>query len=89
MTVNWQGTLLLGLGQQNDNSAFGAEPVYESPFTQLDLSTNYKIDSHLNVYFTANNLLNSIYHTYGRFSNQTLNLIDYGTSLSFGVRAQF
>ena len=89
MTVNWQGKLLLGLGQQNDNSAFGAEPVYEAPFTQLDLSTNYKIDSHLNVYFTANNLLNSIYHTYGRFSNQTLNLIDYGTSLSFGVRAQF
>ena len=89
MTVNWQGKLLVGLGQQNDSSAFGAEPVYEAPFTQLDLSTNYAIDKHLNVYFTASNLLNSIYHTYGRFSNQTLNLIDYGTSLSFGVRAQF
>jgi TonB-dependent receptor len=89
VTVNWQAKQLLGLGQQNDSSAFGAEPVYEAPFTQLDLSTNYQVDKYLNVYFTASNLLNSIYHTYGRFPNQTLDVVDYGTSLSFGVRAKF
>ena len=89
MTVNWQARELLGLGQQNDSSHFGAEPVYEAPFTQLDYSMNYQADKYINVYFTANNLLNSVYHTYGRFPNQTLNLIDYGTSLTMGVRATF
>jgi TonB-dependent receptor len=89
ITVNWQAKELLGLGQQNDSSHFGAEPVYEAPFTQLDYSMNYQADKYINVYFTANNLLNSIYHTYGRFPNQTLNLIDYGTSLTMGVRATF
>ena len=89
VTVNWQAKQLLGLGQQNDSSAFGAEPVYESPFTQLDFSSNYQIDKYLNVYFTASNLLNSVYHTYGRFPNQTLDVIDYGTSFSLGVRAKF
>ncbi|EQD65895.1 TonB-dependent receptor, partial [mine drainage metagenome] len=89
ITVNWQARELLGLGQQNDSSHFGAEPVYEAPFTQLDYSMNYQADKYINVYFTANNLLNSVYHTYGRFPNQTVNLIDYGTSLTMGVRATF
>ena len=89
VTVNWQAKLLLFLGQQQGGGAFGAEPVYQAPFTQLDFATNYQVDKYLNVYFTAHNLLNSIYHTYGRFPNQTLNLVDYGTSLSLGVRAKF
>lgn len=89
VTINWQAKLLLFLGQQQGGGAFGAEPVYEAPFTQLDFSTNYQVNKDLNLYFTANNLLNAIYHTYGRFQNQTLNLVDYGTSLSFGVRAKF
>jgi len=89
ITVNWQGKQLLLIGQEQGGGAFGNEPVYQAPFTQLDFSTNYQVDKDLNVYFTASNLLNSIYHTYGRFSDQTLNLVDYGTSLSFGVRAAF
>ena len=89
VTVNWQAKQLLLLGQEQGGGAFGNEPVYEAPFTQLDLSTNYQVDRYLNVYFTASNLLNSVYHTYGRFPNQTVGLIDYGTSLSFGVRAKF
>ncbi len=89
VTVNWQAKQLLLIGQEQGGGAFGNEPVYQAPFTQLDLSTNYQVDKYLNVYFTASNLLNSVYHTYGRFPNQTLNLIDYGTSLSFGVRAKF
>jgi TonB-dependent receptor len=89
VTVNWQAKLLLFLGQQSSGGAFGAEPVYEAPFTQLDFATNYQIDKYFNVYFTAQNLLNSIYHTYGRFPNQTLDLVNYGTSVSFGLRAKF
>ena len=89
VTVNWQAKQLLLLGQEQGGGAFGNEPVYQAPFTQLDFSTNYQVDKYLNVYFTASNILNSVYHTYGRFPNQTLNLIDYGPSLSMGVRAQF
>jgi len=89
MTVNWQAKLLLLVGQEQGGGAFGNEPVYQAPFTQLDFSTNYQIDKYLNVYFNANNLLNSVYHTYGRFPNQTLDVEDYGTSLEFGVRAKF
>ena len=89
LTVNWQGKQLLALGQVQGGGAFGNEPVYEAPFTQMDFSTNYQVDKYLNVYCTANNLLNSVYQTYGRFQNQTLNLIDYGPSLTFGVRAKF
>jgi TonB-dependent receptor len=89
LTVNWQAKLLLLVGQEQGGGAFGNEPVYQAPFTQLDFATNYQVDRYLNVYFDANNLLNSIYHTYGRFPNQTLDVIDYGTSLEFGVRAKF
>jgi TonB-dependent receptor len=89
VTVNWQAKLLLFLGQEQSGGAFGNEPVYQAPYTQLDYSMNYQVDKYLNVYFTASNLLNSIYHTYGRFPNQTLNLVEYGRSLSFGVRAKF
>ena len=89
VTVNWQAKQLLALGQVQGGGAFGNEPVYEAPFTQLDVSTNYQVDKYLNIYFTANNLLNSVYHTYGRFPNQTLNLVDYGSSVTFGVRAKF
>jgi len=89
VTVNWQAKLLLFLGQEQSGGAFGNEPVYQAPYTQLDYSMNYQVNNYLNVYFTASNLLNSIYHTYGRFPNQTLNLVEYGRSLSFGVRAKF
>ena len=89
VTVNWQAKQLLLIGQEQGGGAFGNEPVYQAPYTQLDYSMDYQADKYINVYFTANNLLNSVYHTYGRFPNQTLNLIEYGRSLSFGVRAQF
>ena len=88
-TVNWTGKLLLLTGQEQGGGAFGNEPVYQAPATQLDFATNYQVDKYLNVYFNLNNMLNTIYHTYGRFSNQTLNLVEYGRSLSFGVRARF
>jgi iron complex outermembrane recepter protein len=89
LAVQWQGTQLIGLGQEQGGAAFGNEPVYLAAATELDLSAQYDVDSHLSVYFQANNLTNTIYHSYGRFSNQTLNLIDYGSDYTLGVRAKF
>jgi len=89
VAVQWQGSQLLFLGQEQSGGAFGAEPVYLASNTEVDFSTNYRIDKHLHAYFEALNLTDTIYHTYGRFSNQTLNLVDYGRSFTVGLRANF
>ena len=74
LTVQWQGTQLLGLGQEQGSGAFGNEPVYLAASTEVDFSTQYQFTKYLAGYFEALNLTNSIYHSYGRSSNQTLNL---------------
>jgi iron complex outermembrane recepter protein len=89
LAVQWQGTQLLTLGQEQGGAAFGNEPVYLAAATELDFSAHYDIDSNLSVYFQGTNLTNTIYHSYGRFSDQTLNLIDYGRDYALGVRASF
>ena len=89
LTVQWQGTQLAGLGQEQSGGAFGAEPVYLAASTEVDFSTQYQFTSHLSGYFEALNIGDSIYHTFGRFSNQTLNLVNYGRSFTVGVRAKF
>jgi iron complex outermembrane recepter protein len=89
LTVQWQGALLEGLGQEQGGGAFGAEPVYLAASTEVDFSTQYQITEHLSGYFEALNLTDTVYHSYGRFSNQTLNLVETGRSFTVGVRAKF
>ncbi|HEX8755578.1 MAG TPA: TonB-dependent receptor [Steroidobacteraceae bacterium] len=90
LTVHWQGDELISLaGQEQNGGSFAPEPVYLASSTNLDFSTQYDLTSHVNVYFEALNLTDTIYHTYGRFKNQTLNLVDYGRSYTIGVRAKF
>ncbi len=89
LALQWQGSQLLGLGQEQGGGAFGNEPVYLAASTELDFSTQYDLTKHVQVYFDAINLTDSIYHTYGRFEDQTLNLVNYGRNFSLGVRAKF
>jgi TonB-dependent receptor len=89
VTVQWQGTQLLELGQEQGSGAFGAEPVYLAASTTVDFSTQYQFTRYLAGYFEALNLNNPIYHSYGRFSNQTLNLVETGRSFTVGFRAKF
>lgn len=89
LAAQWQGNQLLALGQEQSGGAFGNEPVYLKASTNLDLSAQYDVNHYLQVYFEAQNLTDSIYHSYGRFSNQTLNLINYGRDFDLGVRAKF
>jgi TonB-dependent receptor len=88
LAVQWQAKQLLQLGQEQGGGAFGNEPVYLLGNTEVDFTTQYEIDSHLSVFFEALNLTDTVYHTVGRFSNQTLNVVDYGRSFTFGVRAK-
>ena len=93
LTVQWQGAQLLGLGfgqgQEQDGGSYAPEPAYLASSTTVDFSTQYDITKYMSAYFEALNLTDAVYHTYGRFANQTLNLIDYGRSYSLGVRVKF
>jgi iron complex outermembrane recepter protein len=89
VAVQWQAEQLLQIGQEQNGGAFPNEPTYLEANTELDFSSQYDINSHLNVFFEAINLTDNVYHTRGRFSNETLNVVDYGRSFTVGVRAKF
>ena len=93
VTVQWQAAQLVGLGfnqgQEQDGGSYAPEPAYQAASTTVDFSTQYEITRYMSAYFEALNLTDTVYHTYGRFTNQTLNLIDYGRSYSLGVRVKF
>ncbi len=63
--------------------------MYLKGTTEVDFSTHYDFNRHFSAYFEALNLTDAIYHSYGRFTNQTLNLVDYGRSYTLGFRAKF
>ncbi len=56
--------------------------------TEVDFSTSYDINSHVSVFFEGLNLNNAVYRTHGRFDNQQLDVVEYGPSLTLGVRAK-
>jgi iron complex outermembrane recepter protein len=89
LTVQWQAEQLLILNQEQNGGDFAPEPTYLASSTEVDFSTQYEVTSHLSAFFEALNLTDSVYHTHGRFNNQTLNLVDYGRSYSLGVRMKF
>jgi iron complex outermembrane recepter protein len=88
LALQWQAKQLLQLGQEQNGGAFGNEPTYLDSQTELDFSTSYEVTSHVSVFFEAFNLTDNIYKTVGRFSNQTLDVVDYGRSFTVGVRAK-
>jgi iron complex outermembrane receptor protein len=88
IALQWQGEQLLQIGQEQNGGSFPNEPTYLRANTELDFSTQYDISDHFNVFFEAINLTDNVYHTRGRFANETLNVIDYGRSFTIGVRAK-
>jgi iron complex outermembrane receptor protein len=89
LTVQWQGDQLTGATQEQNGGLYAPEPVYLKGSTEVDFSTQYDLTRNMNVFFEALNLTDTVYHTYGRFSNQTLNLVDYGRQFTAGVRVKF
>ena len=88
VAVNWRGAELNQFGQSQNNSQFGTEPTYVNAQTEVDFSTSYDINEHLSVFFEGLNLNDGVYSTHGRFSNQVLDVVDYGRSFTMGVRAK-
>jgi len=88
VAINWTGSELLQFGQTNAGGTFGTEPTFLNPTTEVDFSSSYDINSRVSVFFEGLNLTNSVYSTHGRFSNQQLDVVEYGPSLTLGVRAK-
>jgi outer membrane receptor protein involved in Fe transport len=83
---NWRDEYLLQFGQNQNNSAFGAEPTFVNSSLQIDLSTSYQVTESLNVYFEALNLTDETLSTHGRFDNEMLDAYAYGRRYALGVR---
>jgi TonB-dependent receptor len=85
VAVTWQDSSLVQFGQQQNGSKFGTEPTFVNASTQVDFSTSYDFTEQLNVYFTANNLTDATYSTHGRFTEQVLDVVDYGRRFTLGL----
>jgi iron complex outermembrane receptor protein len=88
VAANWRAGYLEAFGQHQNTSGFGTEPTFVNANTQVDFSTSYDINSHMDVYFEALNINNSTYSTHGRFSDQLLDAVKFGPTLTFGVHAR-
>jgi TonB-dependent receptor len=85
VAVNWRDSYLLQLGQ-NQGGTFGAEPVYVDKQTTVDVSSSYDITPQFTIFGEVTNLTNANYSTHGRFSNQPLDIYNYGRRYTAGVR---
>jgi len=86
VAANWRDNYLLQFGQNQNNSAFGAEPTYVNSSLQIDLSTSYQITPELNVFFEALNITDDTQSTHGRYDNQLLDVFSYGRRYALGAR---
>jgi TonB-dependent receptor len=89
IAANWRDNYLDHFGQAQNNSRFGTEPTFVNANTQVDFSTSYLVSPQLNVYFSALNLNDATFSTHGRFSEQLLDVVDYGRRFTLGVHFKF
>jgi TonB-dependent receptor len=86
VAANWRDEYLLQFGQNQNNSAFGAEPTFVNSSLQIDLSTSYQVTSELNMFFEVLNVTNDTISTHGRFDNQMLDVFAPGRRYALGAR---
>ena len=86
VAANWRDEYLLQFGQNQNNSAFGAEPTYVNSSLQIDVSTSYQVTPELNVFLEALNVTDETLSTHGRYDNQMLDVFAYGRRYALGAR---
>ncbi|HZD53810.1 MAG TPA: TonB-dependent receptor [Woeseiaceae bacterium] len=86
VAANWRDEYLLQFGQNQNNSAFGAEPTYVNESLQIDVSASYQMTDELSVFFEALNVTDDTLSTHGRFDNQMLDVFAYGRRYALGAR---
>ncbi|MCD2324391.1 TonB-dependent receptor [Sphingomonas sp. IC-56] len=87
--VNWRDKYLLQFGQNQNTGSFGAEPTFVNQSFQVDLTTSYDVTNNLSVFAEALNLNNNQQSTHGRYSNQLLDVFDYGRRYTLGLRYRY
>ncbi|MFL9842390.1 TonB-dependent receptor [Sphingomonas sp. ST-64] len=87
--LNWRDEYLLQFGQNQNTGSFGAEPTFVDESFQVDLSTSYDFNKNFSVFAEALNLTNNQQSTHGRFSNQLLDVFDYGRRYTLGIRFRY
>ena len=87
--ANWRDKYLLQFGQNQNTGSFGAEPTFVNQSFQVDLTTSYDINKNFSVFGEALNVNNNQQSTHGRYSNQLLDVFDYGRRYTAGIRYRF
>ncbi|HEY3729864.1 MAG TPA: TonB-dependent receptor [Steroidobacteraceae bacterium] len=85
VALNWRGAYLDHFGQTQNTGNFGDEPTFVNSDTEVDFSTSYDIGKHFDVFLEGQNVNNSTYSTHGRFPEQVLDVIDYGSRYTLGA----
>ncbi len=85
LAANWQDSYLDHFGQIQNGSSFGTEPTFVNTSWNLDFSTSYDITDNISAYAEVQNLTGATYSTHGRYSNQLLDVVDYGRKIILGV----
>ncbi len=85
LAVNWQDSYLDHFGQLQNGSNFGTEPTFVNGSWNMDFTTSYDLTEQLTIYFEAHNLTDATYSTHGRYSEQLLDVVDYGRRFIGGV----
>jgi iron complex outermembrane receptor protein len=87
--ANWRDKYLLQFGQNQNTGSFGAEPTFVNQSFQIDLTSSYDISKNFSVFGEALNVNNNQQSTHGRYSNQLLDVFDYGRRYTAGIRYRF
>jgi iron complex outermembrane receptor protein len=85
VALNWRGEYLDHFGQQQNTGQFGSEPTFVNSNTEVDFSTSYDVTKNFDVFVEGQNVNNSTLSTHGRFSEQVLDVFDYGSRYTVGV----
>lgn len=85
IAANWRDSYLDHFGQQQNYSAFGAEPTFVDSSWNIDISTSYALSGNIDAYCEVMNVLDTTYSTRGRFAEQVLDVVDYGRRVTVGL----
>jgi TonB-dependent receptor len=85
LAYNWRGQFLVSTHDGGGN----ANPVYQEPYAQLDLSTSYNINDHLTVAFDAFNLTDAYLRSHERTNEELVSVSQTGRRYTLGLNYKF
>ena len=89
IAVNYRASYLDHFGQLQNGSSFGIEPTFVNSATTVDFSGSYAFARNWSIYLTGDNLTNETYSTHGRYKEQLLDAVDYGSRWTVGFHYKY